>query len=132
MEDNDHKRINAFELWAYCQLLHIKWVEMHTNEWVVGKHGQKLCLLEGIDRQKLSFVGHVIRSKGLECDLITEMVFGQRKHGRTKMRFVDNNKDIVGIGIARFVKEAEDRENWRRFCKGAMARLSQQPSCIVM
>ena len=111
MEDNEHKRINAFELWAYCQLLHIKWVEMHTNEWVVGKHGQKLWL---------------------ECDLITEMIFGQRKHGRTKMRFVDNNKDIVGIGIARFVKEAEDRENWRRFCQGAMARLSQQPSCIVM
>ena len=30
-------------------------------------------------------------------------------------------KDIAGIGIARIVREAEDRENWRRFCRGATA-----------
>ena len=38
-----------------------------------------------------------------------------------KMRFVDNIKDIAGIGVARIVREAEDRENWRRFCRGATA-----------
>ena len=63
----------------------------------------------------------MIRSKGLRCDLIMEMVFGKRKCGRPKMRFVDNIKDIAGIGIAGIVREAEDRENWRRFCRGATA-----------
>ena len=37
------------------------------------------------------------------------------------MRFVDNINDIAGIGIARIFREAEDRENWRRFCRGATA-----------
>ena len=63
----------------------------------------------------------MIRDKGQGCDLIMGMVFGKRKHGRPKMRFADNIKDIAGIGIARIVREAEDRENWRRFCRGAMA-----------
>ena len=63
----------------------------------------------------------MIRNKGLGCDLITGMVFGKQKHGRPKIRFVDNIKDIAGIGIARIVREAEDRENWRRFCRGATA-----------
>ena len=63
----------------------------------------------------------MIRNKGLGCDIITGMVFGKRKRGRPKMRFVDNIKDITGIGIAGIVREAEDKENWRRFCRGATA-----------
>ena len=63
----------------------------------------------------------MIRNKGLGCDLITGMVFGKRKCGRPKMRFVDNIKEIAGIRIARLVREAEDRVNWRRFCRGATA-----------
>ena len=59
--------------------------------------------------------------KGLGSDLITGMVFGKRKRGRPIMRFVDNIDDIAGIGIARIVREAKDRENWRRFCRGATA-----------
>ena len=36
------------------------------------------------------------------------------------------DRDLVsifrtGIGIARIVREAEDRENWRRFCREATA-----------
>ena len=37
MKDSDLKRIKAFELRAYRRLLRVKWVEMRTNEWVVGK-----------------------------------------------------------------------------------------------
>ena len=44
------------------------------------------------------------------------------------MRFLDNIKDIAGIGIARIVREAEDRENLRRFYRGATAdRLNDLP-----
>ena len=72
MKDSDRKRINAFELWAYRRLLCIKWVEMRTNEWVVGRLGQKPCLLQDIDRRKLSFVGHVIKNKGWDVILLRE------------------------------------------------------------
>ena len=87
---------------------------------------QKPYLLQNVDRRKVSFVGHVIRNDGLRCDLITGMVFGKRKCGRPKMRFIDNTKDIAGIGIARIAREVEGREYWRRFCRGATAdRLSE-------
>ena len=63
----------------------------------------------------------MIRKKGLGCDLSMGMVFGKRKCGRPKMIFVDNTKDIARISIAGIVRETEDRENWRRFCRGATA-----------
>ena len=56
-----------------------------------------------------------------DAKTLSKMVFGKRKRGRPKMRFVDNIKEIAGIGIAGVVREAEDRENWRRFCRGATA-----------
>ena len=37
------------------------------------------------------------------------------------MGFEDNIKSIAGISITRVVRDAEDREDWRRFCRGAMA-----------
>ena len=37
------------------------------------------------------------------------------------MRFEDNIKSIAEISISRVVREAEDRENWGRFCMGATA-----------
>ena len=94
---------------------------MGRDEWVVARLGQKPCLLQDIYRRKLSFVVHMIRSKGQGCDLNTGMIFGKRKRGRPKMRFVDNIKDIAGTGIAGIIREAEDRENCRRFCRGATA-----------
>ena len=63
----------------------------------------------------------MIRNKGLGCDLITEMIFGKQKLGRPKMRFVDNIKDIAESGFAMIIREAEGGENWRIFCRGAMA-----------
>ena len=56
-----------------------------------------------------------------------EWFLEKRKGGRPKMRFVDSIKDIAGIDIARIVREAEDRENWSRFCSGPTAdRLNDQ------
>ena len=106
MEDSDCKRMEAFELWANHQLFCIKWVEMYTNEWVVGQLGRKQCLLKDINKWKLSFVGHAIRNKGLGCILLTGMVFGKQKCGSLKMRFIDNFKAIAGISTARVVREA--------------------------
>ena len=45
---------------------------------------QRPCLLQDIDRQKLSFVGHVIRNKGLGCNLITGIVFRKLKTWKTQ------------------------------------------------
>ena len=97
---------------------------------MIGKLGQKPHLLQDIDRWKFSFVGHVIRNEGLGCDLITGMVYGKRKRVRPKMRFVDNIKNILGMSIARTVRMEEDRENWRRFCRGAMADCLNNPTVL--
>ena len=87
-----------------------------------------LCLLNDIDKLELSFVGHVVRSKGLGYDLLTGMVYGKRRRGRPKMRFEDDIKNIVRLSISRVVREAEDRENWGRFCRSAKADRLNNPT----
>ena len=52
-------------------------------------------------------------------DLLIVMVFGKRKRGRAKTKFQDSIKNIAGIRLARVVREAENRENWRRFSRAA-------------
>ena len=56
------------------------------------------------------------------------MVYGKRKRGRLKLRFEHNEKNIAGLGIARVVREAQDRDNWRRFCRGATADRLNDPT----
>ena len=45
-----------------------------------------------------------------------------------KMRFEDNIKSIAGLSIARVVREALDRENLRRSCRGATADRQNDPT----
>ena len=77
MKDTDRKRIQDLELWSYRRLLRsVIWVKMYTNEWIISKLERKQYFLHEIGKEKLSFVGHVIRNKGLRYDHLTVMVFG--------------------------------------------------------
>ena len=76
-------------------------------------------------------MGHAIRNNGLGCDLITGVEFGKRKRGRPKMRFVENVKDIAGIGIARIVR-GRKIEKIGGDSVGVLFRSSERPNHKVM
>ena len=117
LKNSNKRKIEAFELWCYRRMLRISWTEKKTNDWVLNK--AESCnsrLLNVINRRKLSFVGHVLRSNGLDKTLVIGMVFGSRGRGRPKTRFSDNIKEISGgLSLVSLCKLAQDRTNWRKF-----------------
>ena len=57
----------------------------------------------------------------------------KRKRRRPKLRFKDSVKNVARLSIARVVREAQDKDNWRRFCKGTTAdRLNDLTVVMIM
>ena len=79
-------------------------------------------LLDILNRRKLKFIGHVMRSESLEKNLLTGMVIGNRGRGRPKTRLSDNIKDICGLTMVQVERKAQDRVEWRRMVERCTAR----------
>ena len=114
VKKKDKKRINSFELWCYRQVLRISWIEKKMNEEVLRRNNCKDRLLGTLNRRKLKFIGHVMRSKSLEKNLMTGMVIENRGRGKPKTRLSDNIKDICGLMMVQVERNAQDRVEWPR------------------
>eukprot|EP00795_Rhopilema_esculentum_P001308 gene1308-biopygen9998 len=88
------------------------WRERKTNEWVLERIGQA-TLINSINKRKLSFIGHVARSKGLGNDIRSGMVDGKRKRGRPRRKLENDVEDLLGMTMAELLRKAQDRDTWR-------------------
>ena len=52
-----------------------------------------------IDRQKLRYFGHIMRSDGLEKAIMLGMGEDKRKKGRPRMRWLDEVQELTGLGL---------------------------------
>ena len=69
----------------------------------------------------LTFIGHILRSNGLDKRLLTGMVMQNRGRGRPKTRLSDNVKEISGLTMVEAERMAQDHDHWRRLVKRATA-----------
>ena len=67
-----------------------------------------------MDKQKLSYFGHVIRADGLEKTIMLGMGEGKRRRGRPRMRWLDGVREMTGCGLGRLRELALDRGRWRK------------------
>ncbi len=67
-------KIQAFELWCWRRMVRIPWTAKRTNASILQEIGHGSCLLKVIDRQELSYFGHITRRQGncLENTILTE------------------------------------------------------------
>ena len=63
---------------------------------------------------KEKFWGCMVCSKGLEKNLLTGMVKGNRGRGKPKTRLSDNIKDICGLTMVQVERNAQDRVELQR------------------
>jgi len=71
-------------------------------------------LLNCIDRRKLAILGYVVRKNRLGKDLITGMVFGKCKRGRTTI------KELTNLRMLREHRMVQDRSEWRQLVMDAI------------
>ena len=114
-------RIQSFELWAYRRFLRISWTEKRSNKSVFDEIGETKGLVNEIEQQKLHFMGHIMRHRCIENDLLIGMVFGKRSRGRQKTRMTNTIKEKLGLTMSDAIATAQDREKRKNIVYAATA-----------
>src|ERR1043165_6180135 len=109
------KKINAYESWLWRKMLRIPWKEKRTNDWVCKTAGilEDETLLQSILRARLKFFGHVMRSNGLEKEIMMACGEGIRKQGRPRKRWMDMIYESTGMNLEDLRDVTADRGKWR-------------------
>ena len=78
----EHRRIDAFELWCWRQLLRVPWTARRSNQFILKEIGPG-CSLEGLMlKLKLQYFGHLMqRADSLEKTLMLGKIEGGRRRG---------------------------------------------------
>lgn len=111
----DRDKLQSSEYWCWRRLLRISWTEKRTNQSILNELGIEPRLMNEIDKQKLRYFGHIMRSDGLEKAIMLGMGEGKRKKGRPRMRWIDGVQELTGLGLGQLKERVRQRENWRRF-----------------
>ena len=84
-------KLKAVQVWLYRQLLSIHWQDKRTNESVLPELGIERSLTNEINKRRLSYIVHAIRSQKTDFMSIVLMgrMEGWRKRGRPAMSLMD-------------------------------------------
>ena len=95
--------------------MRISWKEKRTNDWVRKTAGivKDETLLQSILRARLKFFGHVMRSNGLEKEMMLSCGDGIRKQARPRKRWMGIIHETTEMNLADLRDAAADRVKWR-------------------
>ena len=107
-------RIQAVEMRCFRRLLSISYRNNITNKEVkariVNAIGSHEDLLTSVKRRKLRWYVHVTRSSGLAKTVLQGTVQGERRRGRQRNRWEDNNREWTGLEWNIILRKAKNRE----------------------
>ncbi|KAJ8032410.1 hypothetical protein HOLleu_25928 [Holothuria leucospilota] len=94
-------------------MLKVSYKDRMSNEEVLNRVKAKKKLLSELKNRQLQYMGHILRSNGLQKQLIEGKVGSRRLRGRPTNTWWAHIWKWTGKSLYDLARRAEDRTNWR-------------------